>query len=117
MRTDWMPLAYEQANDGDWTLFAENVHPDYTHQVPAVGLHYTTRDEAIEGLRQRYADNHMRQTVHAVTQHGDFVIVQVDVVSDFYPQPTSVVHVYRLEGNKFAEFLGAYPPPHVVPQP
>jgi hypothetical protein len=117
VNTDWMPEAYEKANDGDWSQFTEHLDADhYTHQVPATGLHYTNRADAIDGLKQRYAETNMRQTVQSVAQHGDFVIANVQVTSNLYTQPTAVVHVFRVENDKFVELIASYPPPAAAPQ-
>lgn len=109
-----MPQAYEAANEGDWAQFSEHIAPHYVHRVPAVGLHWTNREDAIAGLRARYAEMSMRQKVRSVSEHGDFVIANVTVTSDMYPESAEAVHVFRVEDDKFVEFIGAYPPPRAA---
>lgn len=114
MDTDWLPQAYEAANDGDWTQFSAHIAPHYVHRVPATGLHWTSREDAIAGLRERYVEMSMRQTVQSVSEHGDFVIANITFTSHLYPKPADAVHVFRVEDDKFVEFIGAYPPPEAA---
>lgn len=111
MNTDWMASAYEKANDGDWALFAEHLAPNYIHRVPAIGLSFSNREQALESRSQRYAASNIRQDVMSVDQHGAFVIAKVHTTSEIWPQPIDVVHIFRIENEQFVEFLGAYPPP------
>jgi hypothetical protein len=114
MDLDWMAAAYEKANAGDWSEFASHLTADYDHQVPAVGLHFTSRDEAVAGLTERYKQLNMRQTVRSVAEHGNFVVAIIDGESDAWATPYVAVHVFEVRDGKFCSFLGSYPAPTAV---
>lgn len=106
-----MAGAYERANEGDWSEFASHLTEDYDHNVPIIGLHYTSRDVAMTELAERYQQMHMTQTVRSATQHGDFVVAIIDGRSDAWTEHYTAVHVFLVRDDKFSSFLGSYPPP------
>jgi hypothetical protein len=108
--TDWMPQAYDAANEGDWTQFSEHIAPHYVHHIEGTGLQWTGREEAIAGLRALYAEIGLRQNVQSVSAHGDFVIANVAFTSDLHPESADAVHVFRVEDDRFVELTAAYPP-------
>lgn len=117
MDSSWIPAAYEAANQGNFSDFAARLSPDgYVHHLPAIGVTWRGRDEALENLADLYQQFELTQHAREVINHGSYVVVLVTMRSArLGGREVPAVHVFRADGEKMVEFWALAPPAEPSP--
>ena len=102
---------YEELARGDFTSSRELFAETYRHHVPGLGIEYSGRDQAIEGLRAVFDQLQLRIKADGVTRHGPFLVGYTTSRSRLHVSPVCGIHVFRVEGNAIVEGWVLSPPP------
>lgn len=110
MELEWLPTAYDAANEGNFQPLAARMAPDYRHRIPSLGIDWVGPQESLDGLAQTYEASNLNQRPLDVQRHGDFIIASIVGRSDLSSDPFEAVHIFRVDGEKLVEFWGHYRP-------
>ncbi|MGP8059337.1 MAG: nuclear transport factor 2 family protein [Acidimicrobiales bacterium] len=101
---------YSQVSRGDFdsskSLFAKS----YRQHIEGMGVEYSTREQAIEGLRSLFDQLKIELHLEHAVKHGSFVVVFVTMKSRLHKRPVKAVHVYRLQERSIVEGWVFSPP-------